>query len=374
MIERNQIFPKIVCVVLFSAGIFGLTYSFFESFRTQQIERDGLRVSGRVTDKKDVGHEGKDGPNLSYRLAFDFAAEGRGLISEERSVSKKFFDTKNLGSPIQLIYLKETPQRLVIVGEADRGGQSLAGGMICLVLSVINFFLWFPRENRRIRRSMVSPPPSPGPLLAPTATLPSTIKIRRAGEVIGEYPRDEVPDMLRTNLLSPSDLFWHDDSAEWREVKSDWTLFEESTLNVPGKPHSNDNIRLINSFESIVDVWRSLLTDKTKSWVMFKRGTCVVLMEPETDLAAQAIAILRGNAVQAGAPSADFRILELDGRNNGPMGFLVLYDHPDILNYVGFGETDRGPFDLYTGSWGRNKRMMDEEDPEVIHLEDNRSR
>ncbi|GAB3965995.1 hypothetical protein GCM10029978_030120 [Actinoallomurus acanthiterrae] len=43
----------------------------------------------------------------------------------------------------------------------------------------------------------------------------------------------------------------------------------------------------------LVETWRRIIIGDHKSWVLFANGTCVILMEPEEDLAAQATEILR---------------------------------------------------------------------------------
>ena len=44
---------------------------------------------------------------------------------------------------------------------------------------------------------------------------------------------------------------------------------------------------------SPIDLWRRIIIDAGKSWVLFESGTCVILVEPEAGLAAQALALLK---------------------------------------------------------------------------------
>jgi hypothetical protein len=53
----------------------------------------------------------------------------------------------------------------------------------------------------------------------------------------------------------------------------------------------------------LIEIWRSILVGKHKSWVLFKNGTCVVLMDPDTDLAAQAITLMKQWGEARGHPS-----------------------------------------------------------------------
>ncbi|NHJ33617.1 MAG: hypothetical protein FK732_12220, partial [Asgard group archaeon] len=43
----------------------------------------------------------------------------------------------------------------------------------------------------------------------------------------------------------------------------------------------------------MIAIWREILVEKENSWVMFEKGTCVILLEPEEDIRAQAIEILK---------------------------------------------------------------------------------
>ena len=87
-----------------------------------------------------------------------------------------------------------------------------------------------------------------------------------------------------------------------------------------------------------IAAWRDCIQGEDKSWVLFEQGTCVILMQPETDLAAQAQALLREfGAVQAGTPSADFSVVTLlNGKG------WVTGHHPDILNFVFPDESNDG--------------------------------
>ena len=54
---------------------------------------------------------------------------------------------------------------------------------------------------------------------------------------------------------------------------------------------------------SPIDVWRRIVIDARKSWVLFENGTCVIFAEPGDDLAGQAVALLREwGPVHAGDP------------------------------------------------------------------------
>ena len=122
--------------------------------------------------------------------------------------------------------------------------------------------------------------------------------------------------------------------------------------------------------DSLVDVWRQIILGDDKSWVLFQHGTCVILMRPEQDLAAQATAMMKEwGPVHAGSPAGDFSTITLSDRP----GWVVTGHHPDMLTYVGPEEVgEQDPSDLVVGLLGRSKRNQDGEDPQALHVEDRR--
>ncbi len=121
-----------------------------------------------------------------------------------------------------------------------------------------------------------------------------------------------------------------------------------------------------------VPIWRAILDDDQKSWVLFEHGTCVIFVEPRTDLAAQASKILSTwGPVIVGTPSADFNVIDLD---NPLTGWVVTGHHPDVLNYVSpqdFKESE--PPNFLVGILGRGNREQDAHSLKVIHIEDSRT-
>jgi hypothetical protein len=122
--------------------------------------------------------------------------------------------------------------------------------------------------------------------------------------------------------------------------------------------------------DSLIEVWRRLIAGPQKSWVLFKHGTCVILMQPEADLAAQATGIMQQwGPVHAGSSAGDFSILTLSAYP----GWVVTGHHRDMLNYVSPDEVaEPEPSDLIIGLIGHSKRDQDGADPQVIHVEDKR--
>ncbi len=64
---------------------------------------------------------------------------------------------------------------------------------------------------------------------------------------------------------------------------------------------------------------------------MFEHGKCIVLKEPQEDLQAQAIEILKEwGTVVPRTSLGDFNVLDFDDLP----GWSVIYPNPDIANYV----------------------------------------
>lgn len=122
---------------------------------------------------------------------------------------------------------------------------------------------------------------------------------------------------------------------------------------------------------SPVDVWRRIIIDARKSWVLFENGTCVLLVEPDHDLAAQAVTLMKEwGPVHPGGPAGDFGVIELPD----DFGWVVTGHHDDILTFVGPDEVSSGKVnDLVVGLLGRSKRDQDSVELRIVHVEDRRS-
>jgi hypothetical protein len=126
-----------------------------------------------------------------------------------------------------------------------------------------------------------------------------------------------------------------------------------------------------DDYHDLIETWHGIIQGESKSWVLFEHGTCVILMQPKVDLAAQATALLaEWGPVQVGTDSADFDVIELA---NAP-GWVVTCYHPDILVYVPpDDENMAGTSDVVIGLIGRARRDEDAKELNVIHIEDRRS-
>ncbi|NHJ38414.1 MAG: hypothetical protein FK731_00170 [Asgard group archaeon] len=130
------------------------------------------------------------------------------------------------------------------------------------------------------------------------------------------------------------------------------------------------------NFDDQVVIWRNIIKDKLKIWVLFEYGTCVIIKQPENDIQSQAKELLKKwGPVVPGTSAGDFNVIDLD---NNP-GWVVLYHQPDIMNYVSpeeiikeFSEELLGD-QLTIGLYGRKKRHEDAMKLNILHVEDKRT-
>ncbi|MDQ2714968.1 MAG: hypothetical protein M3Z08_08685 [Chloroflexota bacterium] len=122
---------------------------------------------------------------------------------------------------------------------------------------------------------------------------------------------------------------------------------------------------------SRVTTWRSIIKGDQKSWVLFEHGTCLILMQPEADLTAQALQIMSTwGPVKVGTDAADFDVISLP---DPPGGWIVTGHHPDMLNYVSPEDAPGpNPSDLVIGLSGRANRDQDARSLKILDIEDKR--
>jgi hypothetical protein len=124
-----------------------------------------------------------------------------------------------------------------------------------------------------------------------------------------------------------------------------------------------------DNVNDLITAYRRIILGDQKSWVLFKNGTCVILMQPGDNLRQQAIELLRQwGPVHVGSPAADFSVIHL---SDYP-GWIVTGHHPDVLNYVAPDDVETAD-DLFIGLFGRSVRGADGHELEVVYIEDRRS-
>ena len=116
----------------------------------------------------------------------------------------------------------------------------------------------------------------------------------------------------------------------------------------------------------LINIYKKIITDQSASWVLFKHGTCVMLLEPQKDIKEQGVKILREHgSVIPGTTSGDFEVTKIPEIN----GWVVTGDYPGIMMYVPSEEGKmKGDFEI--GIIGRTHREQDAKDLEIVHVED----
>lgn len=123
--------------------------------------------------------------------------------------------------------------------------------------------------------------------------------------------------------------------------------------------------RVVNM--DLVHIYKQVVIDPHMSWVLFKNGTCVMLLKPDKDIRSQAIRTLKEHGpVVAGTPSGDFEVTKIPEIN----GWVVTGDYPGIMTYISLDEAGKRNTDVEIGLIGRTKREIDANTLEVVHVED----
>jgi hypothetical protein len=127
------------------------------------------------------------------------------------------------------------------------------------------------------------------------------------------------------------------------------------------------------STDQFIQAFRQAIVGPPKSWVLFSHGTCVILRDPDGDLAEQATGLLRvWGPGGAGTPAGDFLVVSL---RNYP-GYMVGGHHPDIVVYVSpedlpeIGTVLATTDEVRIGQLGLARRHKDAQELRVVHVED----
>lgn len=119
----------------------------------------------------------------------------------------------------------------------------------------------------------------------------------------------------------------------------------------------------------LVSVYKKIINDTSMSWVLFKNGTCVMLLNPEDDKRVQAIQMLKEHGiVVVGTMSGDFEVTKIPEIK----GWVVTGDYPGIMIYVSEVEGNMKE-DFEIGIIGRSKRERDAKELEVIYIENKKN-
>ena len=125
-------------------------------------------------------------------------------------------------------------------------------------------------------------------------------------------------------------------------------------------------IRMIEDIEALSTIWRKILPETMKTWVIFKNGTTIVCSEPDKDPREYALDLMKNwGFVAPGSSPGDFSVTHLDDLP----GWVVNWHHQDILNYVSPSEMeDPDSGDMMIGLHGRYMRGEDAKTLDIIHV------
>lgn len=116
----------------------------------------------------------------------------------------------------------------------------------------------------------------------------------------------------------------------------------------------------------LISIYKKIIIDLNASWVLFRHGTCVMLLEPQKNIKEQAVKILREHGlVVSGSSSGDFEVTKIPEI----YGWIVTGDYPGIMVYISEQEGKKKG-DVEIGLIGRNKREHDSKELEIVHVED----
>ena len=104
-----------------------------------------------------------------------------------------------------------------------------------------------------------------------------------------------------------------------------------------------------------------------KKWAIFRYGTTVLCHDANKDPEQHALEVMKEwGPVVPGTPLGDFNV----GYAEGSPGWIVVYAHEDIGNYVNPDEIDEMHHNhMSIGIYGRSKRHADFEALEIVHVE-----
>ena len=124
---------------------------------------------------------------------------------------------------------------------------------------------------------------------------------------------------------------------------------------------------MVDDIAALNEIWKQILSDEVKAWVIFKNGTCVVCRESDKDVREYAIELMKNmGTVVPGSSHGDFVVHPLEKIP----GWIVEYHHEDIFSYVSPSEFEREVVeDMMVGLQGRRMRGEDAQSLEIVHVE-----
>lgn len=164
--------------------------------------------------------------------------------------------------------------------------------------------------------------------------------------------------------------------ANWgvRELRKqkDNKLYERTLVannQLPSKIEEAKNLfKKSITMKSLLDNVKLAINPDFQDWILFKNGTYVIFDNADTNknLKDEAIEFMKKyGPVLPGGPAGDFTVIHL----NRTEGWLVSGHGYGMYTYVNPKELKNdSPTDVVVGIYGRSKRDMDGQHPEVIHI------
>jgi len=119
----------------------------------KKLANEGVRTTAKVTGKKIwQRHDGPDG----YSITYTFKPEGRAAVTVSKGVKRKTFGRVYRGSPIEVIYDKDDPQKGYPVGEKPHAMNVIgpfigaAFGMVWIAIGAAIIFVPWGRILERL--------------------------------------------------------------------------------------------------------------------------------------------------------------------------------------------------------------------------------
>jgi hypothetical protein len=124
---------------------------------------------------------------------------------------------------------------------------------------------------------------------------------------------------------------------------------------------------MVEDIAALNEIWKQIISDAVKAWVIFKNGTCVVCRDSNKDPREYATNLMKNMGIFVPESShGDFNMLPLDKIP----GWIVEYHHEDIFSYVSPSEFNgENPGNMMIGLHGRQMRGEDAQSLEIVHVE-----
>lgn len=120
--------------------------------------------------------------------------------------------------------------------------------------------------------------------------------------------------------------------------------------------------------EELIEHVKKAINPSFQNWILFKNGTYIIIEDTsdEKEIEKKGLEIMKQyGPVSGGGPPGDFSIITLSQTE----GWVVSSHGPGMYTYVHPAELGKeDPKDIEVGLFGRGKRDMDGENPEIVGI------